>query len=276
LKDFFSNTLIKHGKNLRKSQLELSQDIEESYSNNKIFVAEAEVGTGKTYAYLIPALNKIYASKKPFLISTGTIVLQEQLSLKDIPDINKYLITEGFTSTDIVSCIGKGKEHYICEKRLIECDIYEEQLDNIKNLYERKNIFDRSQINLEFNESLWKRINVKYCNRQRCQYRECLYRKMKMDQENFNYDFLICNHQYFLACIKDGKKDFISKFSGIVIDEAHNFEQAAFSILGGNKSLDDFINCIEHISYELSKNYGHGDYNDRVENAYRLADLLYT
>ena len=274
--DFFSSTLIKYGKNLRKPQLELSLDIEESYSNSKIFVAEAEVGTGKTYAYLIPALNKIHSSRKPFLISTGTIVLQEQLSLKDIPDINKYLITEGFISTDIISCIGKGKEHYICEKRLIECDINEEHLDDIKNYYECKNIFDRSQINIKFSENLWKKINVKHCNRQRCQYRECLYRKMKIDQENYNYDFLICNHQYFLARIKDGKKEFISRFSGIVIDEAHNFEQAAFSILGGNKSIDDFINCIEHISYKLSKDYGHRNYNDNIENAYNEADLLFS
>lgn len=275
LDKFFSETLIKFGKNLRKAQLELSKDIEETYTGNKIFIAEAEVGTGKTYAYLIPSINKIHQSKKPFLISTGTIVLQEQLLQKDIPDLNIYLKKEGIISSDIISYIGKGKEHYICERRLMSCDIDEEELDNIKKQYEKKNRYDRTEIDLKNNEELWKKINVKHCDRKSCQYRECLYRQMKMKQEYFNYDYLVCNHQYFLACIKNENQGFLNKFSGIVIDEAHNFEQAAFSIFGDNKSVIDFIKCIEQVSNQLSKTYGYMVDDIKIRNAYKLSNKLF-
>ena len=75
---FFTDIMPGRGYPLRKSQLELSQKIDEVIQTKKILVAEAEVGTGKTFAYLFPAILEQIQTGGKILISTNTIELQEQ------------------------------------------------------------------------------------------------------------------------------------------------------------------------------------------------------
>lgn len=274
VKSFFSETLLRHNKKLRTPQLELSLEIEKAYNNKQKFIAEAEVGTGKTYAYIIPALNKINEDKKPLLISTGTIVLQEQLAYKDIPDINGYLIKEGFISKTLISLVGKGKEHYICEKRLSSYTGDDKTIELICNLYQSKNIFDRSQFkDFTIKDEQWNKINVCDCNRNNCKYYDCLYKKYKLNLDTYNCDIMVCNHQYLLSCLKDTQKEFIKNFSAIVIDEAHNLERAAFSILGDCKNLKDFTKCFDKLynKFEIGTN----KYKNKLTEAIELSEKLF-
>jgi len=258
---FFQSILPKYGKNRRESQIELSDEIKNAYEKNYKFVAEAEVGTGKSYAYLFPTLNKISRTGKPFLISTGTIVLQDQLFTKDIPELSKYLINEKLISKPLQALLGKGKEHYICEKRILSYSEYllknkDEQLsaelDRVINDYE-SGLFDERDFP-SISSKVWKKINVTYCTRS-CTERYCKYKLFKLERESFNYDFLICNHQFLLANLN--KPDYINRFSGLVIDEAHNFETAAYSILGDNKSAKDFIQCINNVKLKVHYSVSH-------------------
>lgn len=253
---FFQSILPKYGKNRRESQIELSDEIKKAYDKNYKFVAEAEVGTGKSYAYLVPTLNQISRTGKPFLISTGTIVLQDQLFTKDIPELSKCLIKEKLISKPLQSILGKGKEHYICEKRIVSYSEYllknkDEQLsaelDKIINDYE-SGLFDERDFP-SLTSKVWKKINVSYCTRS-CTERYCKYKLFKLERESFNYDFLICNHQFLLANLNN--PDYIKNFSGVLIDEAHNFETAAYSILGDNKSAKDFIQCINKVRLKVN------------------------
>jgi len=256
---FFQNILPKYGKTIRESQIELSEEIKRAYDKNYKFVAEAEVGTGKSYAYLVPTLNKVSRTGKPFLISTGTIVLQEQLITKDIPELSKYLINEKLISEPLEPVLGKGREHYICEKRLVSYSEYllknnNDQLlielDKVMNDYESGLFDERDFPSITSNfKNIWKNINVLNCTRS-CPERNCKYRLFKFKRESCNYDFLICNHQFLLANLNS--PDYINKFSGIVIDEAHNFETAAYSILGDNKSAKDFIQCINKVRLKVN------------------------
>lgn len=119
IEPFFAEQIRqKPGMKVRKPQIELALEIEDAISHGKKFIGEAEVGTGKSFAYLIPVINEIIRTGKPGLISTGTIVLQDQLVKRDIPAINKYLNEFGYLDQDIVVYLGKGKEQYVCPQNL--------------------------------------------------------------------------------------------------------------------------------------------------------------
>ena len=92
----------------RQAQIELTDAIEHTLAENKILIAEAGTGTGKTFAYLIPAL----LSGKKIIISTGTKNLQDQLFNKDFPIIHDAL------GVAIDAALLKGRSNYLCIERL--------------------------------------------------------------------------------------------------------------------------------------------------------------
>lgn len=96
------------GYKVRQSQLALSDAIEAAIQNNTVLVAEAGTGIGKTFAYLVPAIN----SGKKVIISTGTKHLQDQLFRTDIPRVLKAL------DVPIKTALLKGRANYLCLHRL--------------------------------------------------------------------------------------------------------------------------------------------------------------
>jgi len=271
--DFFKTVLIKYGKKFRASQYELANEVKNAYDKNLKFVAEAEVGTGKSFAYLVPAFNKIRERNKPFLISTGTIVLQDQLITKDIPELSRYLLKEKYINRPLKSMIGKGKEHYICENRLVDFINNDSAnsvvLDDIRKQYENDN-FDRNDFP-EVSDSVWNKINVQKCSPTKCKTTDCLYRKFRLDRQYNNYDFFVCNHHYLISCLKNSNFS-IYDYSGVVIDEAHNFENAAFSILGDNKSLFNFIKCLNQASKKIG--YQSNEISEAISTTHKLFEFI--
>lgn len=87
-------------------------DIIQAIEDNQNIVIEPGVGIGKSYAYLIPLMLYYNKTNKPFIISTSTIALQEQLQ-KDIATLNAIF------NWNVPSIIAKGRTHYICKKRVI-------------------------------------------------------------------------------------------------------------------------------------------------------------
>jgi len=281
---FFSELLPKYNKPLRESQLEMAIEIESALQNNKKFIAEAEVGTGKTFAYIIPAYNSylnqnsIFASKKPILISTATIVLQEQLIEKDLEFIKNVLVKEGYSrNIDFRYCLLKGKENFLCEERLqniIDCGKVNEIIEQISDLYDRKNCFDRNDFPFVDN-STWEKVSVKTCSN-KCKYRDCKYKEYKNRVKNSNCMFYVCNHHYLLSCLKDDKFNIKDKYSMVIIDEAHNLENAAFTILGDNKNIFSFRNVVEKIRKKISRSeYIRQRLLTRVNNLDRKIDEFF-
>ena len=99
----------------RPSQIELLRNVVQAFNGSKIGVFEAGTGVGKSYAYLIPAILWSDANKERVVISTGTINLQQQLFEKDIP------AALSITGKNIKSVLVKGRQNYICKRRLAEC-----------------------------------------------------------------------------------------------------------------------------------------------------------
>jgi ATP-dependent DNA helicase DinG len=238
----FTYIMPRYGFPLRPAQLEMSEKAGEAFQTHKVFIAEAEVGTGKTFAYLIPAINQIKRTGLPVLISTGTISLQEQLYRRDIPQLNGYLKKEGLIDRDLVVSLEKGKDNYICEKRLSEINEPDNVLSAIRHGYKFNLKFDRNEFDMPISDETWNHINVHNCSINHCDCADCRYKKKRL--ESTDCDIMVCNHHYMLSCLKDGRRNFLKQFSGVVIDEAHNLENAAFAIFGENRGYDNYEKCI--------------------------------
>src|SRR5690606_18986002 len=98
---------VKHY-HLRNSQLELARSIAKAISDDEILIAEAGTGTGKSWAYLVPA----FLSGGKVLVSTGTRTLQDQLFRRDLPHLRKAL------SLSLQIALLKGRSNYVCHYRL--------------------------------------------------------------------------------------------------------------------------------------------------------------
>src|SRR5881628_2472192 len=96
----------------RTQQLEMAEAVAAAFNDGQHLLVEAGTGVGKSFAYLLPAINYAVKTKKRVVISTHTISLQEQLIEKDIPLIQSVYPDE-FTA---VLC--KGRNNYLCQRRL--------------------------------------------------------------------------------------------------------------------------------------------------------------
>ena len=109
-KDFFRNT-AKRGLEIRQGQVEMADEVCTAFEKRLPLAVEAEVGIGKSFAYLVPAVLKFAQDHKQIVIATSTIALQEQLN-RDAHNLLKML----GVNIDIV--VAKGMKNYICKRRL--------------------------------------------------------------------------------------------------------------------------------------------------------------
>jgi len=115
VKNIFSESGVlseTRGFEYRSQQQQMAEAICDSLENNSHKIIEAPTGTGKTYAYLVPAILFAKANQRKAVISTRTINLQEQLVKKDIPALKNIL------DVDFTYEILKGRSNYICMRRL--------------------------------------------------------------------------------------------------------------------------------------------------------------
>lgn len=129
--NLFDEILPKHGMNLRVKQKELSLEMLRALQENKLALCEAEVGTGKTHAYILAlTVHNIYSDKKiPAVISTSTIALQKALTEEYIPQISGILLEHHVIDKPLSFVVRKGKRHYVCDSRL---KIYETSIKNLQ------------------------------------------------------------------------------------------------------------------------------------------------
>jgi ATP-dependent DNA helicase DinG len=219
----------------RKSQLEMAQIAEDAFRLKQHALIEAGTGTGKTLAYLIPAIR----SGRRVVISTATKSLQEQLYTKDIPFLQKHF------APNLRVALMKGRSNFLCRtkvhqiadqavlKGIDEVDWFAQ----IKDWEKLTETGDRSELNfLPDDADLWNRIDARrdLCTGQKCpDFQRCFITAMK--QRALDADIVIVNHHLFFADLAIRQDDFgsiLPEYSAVVFDEAHEIEDVASDYFG--------------------------------------------
>jgi len=252
----FKDILPKYGYAVRERQIELTNHILGVINRRCISLAESEVGTGKTHAYLIAAVlakrgrindfrvQEQYKSKSwiktvqmPMVISTSSIALQKAIVADYIPELSEILIKHGVIRTPLTAAIRKGKEHYICELRLNR--YYQSGGRRIRMLlapyFGEDASYDLSDADM-LSHYIKRAICVTGKCDENCPYRvKCRYHQYIYYANSNNIDFQITNHNYFLADKRhrvEGKRPLLPDYQLVIIDEAHKFLHAARSMYG--------------------------------------------
>ncbi len=257
----FNRYLKKYIKNYKKRpiQVKLATEIADSISRlrKQILIAEAGVGTGKSFAYLVPTMyytrSPVYRrygwQKKPIIISTKTIALQEQLINKDIPAISKLFPgVDGF--------LAKGKSHYLCTMRYSDA-LYKGKLNKILSEDKRFELSDWVATTTtgdrnkapELPDKVWDLINVRNCNPPDCNDRKtCRMLVQKNIRANFD-GIIVTNHNLLIDDLILRKKSgcLWPEPGMIIIDEAHNLEDSARSELSQEISTKQIYNLIREV-----------------------------
>ena len=225
---------------LREAQIQMADAVHEVIQEGGVLFVEAATGTGKTLAYLLPAL----LSNRRVVISTATKNLQEQIARKDLPLLEQIL------GTPFQALLLKGRQNYLCKRRLSrfmahplfsfmeEATLYEPFLE----WTQQTETGDREELT-SFPERLtfWDEVNSKsdLCIASKCPFfKECFITRLK--REAAKADLLIVNHHLFfsdLALRQRAPAEILPEYAGVVFDEAHRVESVATLFFGWQLSL---------------------------------------
>src|ERR1700683_5513300 len=223
------------GYEFRSSQLAMAEIVDEAFQKHQHAIIEAGTGTGKTLAYLIPAIR----SGRPVVISTATKSLQEQLFQKDVPFLQKYF------APNLKAALMKGRANFLCRQKVHQMDgqavlkgIDEvDWFSQIRDWEKLTETGDRSELTfLPDDADLWNRIDARsdLCTGQKCpEFQPCFI--TAMHQRAQEADLIIVNHHLFFADLAIRQEDFgsiLPEYSAVVFDEAHEIEDVASDYFG--------------------------------------------
>jgi len=280
LNAIFNNILPQHGYRLRHAQVSLAEHILETINRRGVSLAEAEVGTGKTLAYLVPAILAkrgrlngywnmsfytgspyVEMANMPIVIATSSIALQKAIITDYIPALSDILMRHGIIKTTLTAVMRKGREHYIC-KRKLKAQVLFEQNPKTKKLLEGL-LKPNAEIDLAEIEGLTpyvkRKISVPDRCDKHCPHREgCRYIRFREQAGSSTIDIQVCNHNYLLADTlrrADEQRPLIPNYQSVIIDEAHKFLQAARSMYGmelSSRTLPEIKDSV----FELNLKHG--------------------
>jgi ATP-dependent DNA helicase DinG len=231
----------------REGQRSMARAVAETLDHGGILLAEAGTGTGKTLAYLVPAI----LNRQRVLISTGTKNLQEQIYFKDIPALRSAL------GMPFTAAYMKGRANYLCLHRLDQLRAHPAApMDFISTIDEWRRgteTGDRAEISeIEEDSSLWHDVSAlaETCLGNDCpQYGECYVTRMR--QKAAESDVVIVNHHLLCADASVRQSTYgevIPDCNYAIIDEAHQLEDVAtqyFGIAVSNYRVTDVIRDAE-------------------------------
>ncbi|MBN1343963.1 MAG: DEAD/DEAH box helicase [Phycisphaerae bacterium] len=246
------------GYEVRPEQIEMAAAVANAFGSKRHLLVEAGTGVGKSFAYLLPAIEQILSRRTKVLISTFTIALQEQLIEKDIPFLNA-VIPEEFTAILV-----KGRNNYVCLRRLERVskrqeDLFSEQPDleelwRIEDWAYRTEDGSLSDLPQQPRPAIWDRVRSEHgnCKGHRCAYHErCFYQRAR--RRMLHADMLVVNHALLLSDLvlrqDDGAASLLPECPCVVIDEAHTFEEAASAHFGSSISdgqIRFLLNALYH------------------------------
>ena len=245
-----------HGYSERDEQLKMALAIEDAITNNKQLIAEAGTGTGKTFAYLVPAL----LSGGKVIISTGTKTLQDQLFSRDLPNVRDAL------KVPVSVAILKGRANYVChyhlerasqEGRFASRDDAK-YIQLIKNFAENSKTGDKGELTeVPENAMVWLNVTSTRdnCLGQDCpNYKDCFV--MEARKKALAADVVVVNHHLFFADVMlrdEGVTELLPSANTVIFDEAHQLPEVAGLFFGEDISTSQLIElCRDSLAAHLS------------------------
>jgi len=237
----------------RAQQREMALAVAEAIKDNAILVAEAGTGTGKTFAYLVPAL----LGGGKVIISTGTKNLQDQLFQKDLPMVRDAL------KAPVSIALLKGRANYVCHYHLERAlndgrfatreDV--RHLGKIKKYAKISDSGDKSGLaDVPENAFVWQQVTS---TRDNCLGQECPNHKecfvLKARTEAMKADIVVVNHHLFFAdvMLKDeGVAELLPACNTVIFDEAHQLPETASLFFGENISTSQLLDLAQDTRVE--------------------------
>lgn len=227
------------GYRVRDQQLEMAERIAAAIHSQAVFIAEAGTGTGKTFAYLVPALQ----SGGKVIVSTGTKTLQDQLFNKDLPMVRDAL------KAPVKIALLKGRANYVCPYHLQHAIIdgrfltREDAADarRISVFAKTTQSGDKAEcIEVSENSPVWGHATSTRdnCLGQDCpDYKECFV--MAARREAMAADLVVVNHHLFFADVMlrdEGMAELLPACNTVIFDEAHQLPEVATLFFGDSVS----------------------------------------
>ncbi len=226
----------------RPGQLEMAKAVERALAERRHLIVEAGTGTGKTLAYLLPALR----TGQRVIVSTGTKALQDQLFFRDVPFLEALL-------GELRVCYMKGRANYLCRRKLFALRDQPilsglDEIDEYRQIAEWEQITetgDRAELSgLPESSALWHKLDARTdaCLGSTCpDYRRCFITEMR--RRALESDLIIVNHHLFfadtavrLAAGNAPDAGVLPEAAAVIFDEAHELEEVASQYFGRSLS----------------------------------------
>lgn len=256
----------------RPSQLKMARQVLEAIRNQEHLCVEAGTGTGKTLAYLIPALF----CRKRVIVSTATRNLQDQLYTKDIPFIQAHIFPQ------LAVTYMKGRQNYLCLKKLHESAAQlslpgaDPGQDPLREWARITETGDRTELAwLGDNDPLWNALDARSedCLGQKCAYfEECFVTRMR--RKALQSDLIVVNHSLFfanLALERDEIGKVLPDFGVLILDEAHEVEDIAAGHFGGRVSNYQ----IDEYQRDFTRAYLDSKWNRSLQRMQKAAEQMF-
>lgn len=216
----------------RPQQRQMAKAVQGALKGNFHLAVEAGTGVGKSFAYLVPAIEAAKEQKCRILISTYTITLQEQLINKDIPFLTR-LSDDYFTA-----CLAKGRNNFICLRRL-EFAVRRQQglfdsdtaeLVRLSNWAKQSSDGSLSDMNFVPSPQIWHSVMSEHgnCRGRRCpHFNRCFYWRSRRRLESA--DIIVANHALLFSdlVLRQQNVSILGDYRFVIVDEAHNIEHVA-------------------------------------------------
>ncbi|HXU94657.1 MAG TPA: ATP-dependent DNA helicase [Gallionella sp.] len=237
----------------RAQQREMALAVAEAIRGNSILVAEAGTGTGKTFAYLVPAL----LNGGKVIISTGTKNLQDQLFQKDLPMVRDAL------KAPVSVALLKGRSNYVCHYHLelAQSNGLFKTREDVKHLgkivsYAKESLSgDKSGLaDVPENAPIWMNVTSTRdnCLGQECpQHSECFV--LKARKEAMEADVVVVNHHLFFADVMlrdEGVAELLPTCNTVIFDEAHQLPETASLFFGESISTSQLLDLAQDARIE--------------------------
>lgn len=236
----------------RPQQIEMLRAVGNALSTGQHLMVEAGTGTGKSFAYLIPAVEWAVKNSMRVVISTNTITLQDQLIKKDIPDLAAAL------GSEVLATVVKGRGNYLCPRRFDAmrkngpetADELRVLAKSLVWLYQGGS-GDRGELNLNgpAERDVWMRMSAEDegCKTEVCVSRTggaCPFYKTRMAAQSSH--ILVVNHALLLADVVTGNR-VLPEYNYLIVDEAHHLESATTNALSFRLTQMDFVRMLREI-----------------------------